>query len=228
MTFKQAHTGNYQKGRTQPIEYIVVHYTANSDDTAQNNLDYFARTKTGTSAHYFVDENEVCQSVQDTDVAWHCGSKNPRHPYCRNANSIGVEMCDSLNAVPEATRARTAAFVRELMDKYGLDSSHVLRHYDVTGKRCPAPWVDNPAEWMEFKKMLEEEDDDMSYEQFEQYMNRYLTERNAKPADDWAKPHIQEAIDTGVMSDVGGTIASPQGFITRQEMAVVAAALSKK
>lgn len=227
MTFKQAHGGNYSPGRTQPIEYIVVHYTANSGDTAQNNLDYFARTKTGTSAHYFVDKNEVCQSVQDTDVAWHCGSKNPRHPYCRNANSIGVEMCNSVGGVPEATRARTAAFVRELMDKYGLDSSHVLRHYDVTGKKCPAPWVDNPEEWMEFKKMLEE-DDDMSYEQFEQYMNRYLTERNAKPADDWAKPYIQDAIDAGAMTDVGGTIERPQGFITRQEIAVVAAALSKK
>ena len=227
MTFKQAHSGNYQKGRTQPIEYIVVHYTANSGDTAQNNLDYFARTKTGTSAHYFVDENEVCQSVQDTDVAWHCGSKNPRHPYCRNANSIGVEMCNSVGGVPEAVRAHTAAFVRQKMKEYGIDSSHVLRHYDVTGKRCPAPWVDNPAEWMGFKKMLEE-DDDMSYEQFEQYMNRYLTERNAKPADDWAKPYIQDAIDAGAMTDVGGTIERPQGFITRQEMAVVAAALSKK
>ena len=227
MTFKQAHSGNYQKGRTQPIEYIVVHYTANSGDTAQNNLDYFARAKTGTSAHYFVDENEVCQSVQDTDVAWHCGSKNPRHPYCRNANSIGIEMCNSVGGVPEAVRARTAAFVRQKMKEYGLDVNHVLRHYDATGKRCPAPWVDNPAEWMEFKKMLEE-DDDMSYEQFEQYMNRYLTERNAKPADDWAKPYIQDAIDAGAMTDVGGSIERPQGFITRQEMAVVAAALSKK
>lgn len=227
MTFKQAHLGNYQPGRTQPIEYIVVHYTANKGDTAKNNVDYFARTVTGTSAHYFVDRNAVMQSVDEGDTAWHCGSDNPKHPYCRNANSIGVEMCDSLNAVPEATRARTAAFVRELMDKYGLDSSHVLRHYDVTGKRCPAPWVDNPAEWMEFKKMLEE-DDDMSYEQFEQYMDRYLTERNAKPADDWAKPYIQEAIDAGAMSEVGGSIVSPKGFITRQEVAVVAAALSKK
>ena len=227
MTFKQAHSGNYQKGRTHPIEYIVVHYTANTGDTAQNNLDYFARTKTGTSAHYFVDENEVCQSVQDTDVAWHCGSKNPRHPYCRNANSIGVEMCNSVGGVPEAVRDRTAAFVRQKMKEYGLDVNHVLRHYDVTGKRCPAPWVDNPAEWMEFKKMLEG-DDDMSYEQFEQYMDRYLSERNAKPADDWAKPYIQDAIDAGAMTDVGGTIERPQGFITRQEMAVVAAALSKK
>lgn len=226
MTFKQAHSGNYQKGRTQPIEYIVVHYTANSGDTAQNNLDYFARTKTGTSAHYFVDENEVCQSVQDTDTAWHCGSNNPRHPYCRNANSIGIEMCDSVGGVPEAVRDRTAAFVRQKMKEYGIDSSHVLRHYDVTGKRCPAPWVDNPAEWMEFKSMLEVEE--VTQEQFDAMMDSYLARRDQQPASDWAKPYIQEAIDAGAMADVGGTIASPQGFVTRQELATVAAALAKK
>ena len=227
MTFKQAHSGNYQPGRTQPIEYIVVHYTANKGDTAKNNVDYFARTVTGTSAHYFVDRNAVMQSVDEGDTAWHCGSDHPRHPYCRNSNSIGIEMCDSVDGVPDDVKSLTVSLVQELMSRYGLDSSHVLRHYDVTGKRCPAPWVDNPAEWMEFKTMLEE-DDDMSYEQFEQYMNRYLTERNAKPADAWAKPYIQEAIDAGAMSEVGGSIASPKGFITRQEVAVVAAALAKK
>ena len=227
MTFKQAHSGNYQPGRTQPIEYIVVHYTANKGDTAKNNVDYFARTVTGTSAHYFVHRNAVMQSVDEGDTAWHCGSDHPRHPYCRNSNSIGIEMCDSVDGVPDDVKSLTVSLVQELMSRYGLDPSHVLRHYDVTGKRCPAPWVDNPAEWMEFKKMLEE-DDDMSYEQFSQYMDRYLTERNAKPADDWAKPYIQDAIDAGAMTDVGGTIERPQGFITRQEMAVVAAALSKK
>ena len=228
MTFKQAHLGNYQKGRTQPIEYIVVHYTANTGDTAQNNLDYFARTKTGTSAHYFVDENEVCQSVQDTDVAWHCGSKNPRHPYCRNANSIGVEMCNSVGSVPEAVRDRTAAFVRQKMAEYGIDVDHVLTHYLVTGKRCPAPWVDNPSEWETFKAMLEGDDGEVTQEQFDVMMDNWLARKAEEPADSWAKPYIQEAIDAGAMTDVGGTIERPQGFITRQEMAVVAAALSKK
>ena len=227
-SFKQAHRGNYSPGRTQPIEYIVVHYTANKGDTAQNNLDYFARTKTGTSAHYFVDENEVCQSVQDTDVAWHCGSKNPVHPYCRNANSIGIEMCNSVGGVPEAVRARTAAFVRQKMAEYGIDVDHVLTHYLVTWKRCPAPWVDNPSEWETFKAMLEGDDGEVTQEQFDVMMDNWLARKAEEPADSWAKPYIQEAIDAGAMTDVGGTIERPQGFITRQEMAVVAAALSKK
>lgn len=228
MTFKQAHSGNYQKGRTQPIEYIVVHYTANRGDTAKNNVDYFARTVTGTSAHYFVDRNAVMQSVDEGDTAWHCGSDHPRHPYCRNSNSIGIEMCDSVEGVPDDVKSLTVSLVQELMSRYGIDSSHVLRHYDVTGKRCPAPWVDNPAEWMEFKKMLEGDDEEVTQDQFNRMMETYLSQRNAKPADDWAKPYIQEAIDAGAMSEVGGSIASPKGFITRQEVAVVAAALSKK
>ena len=226
MTFKQAHRGNYSPGRTQPIEYIVVHYTANRGDTAKNNVDYFARTVTGTSAHYFVDRNAVMQSVDEGDTAWHCGSDHPWHPYCRNSNSIGIEMCDSVDGVPDDVRSLTVSLVQELMSRYGIDSSHVLRHYDVTGKRCPAPWVDNPAEWMEFKSMLEVEE--VTQEQFNQMMEVYLSQRNEKPADDWAKPYIQDAIDAGAMTDVGGTIERPQGFITRQEMAIVAAALAKK
>lgn len=70
--------------------------------------------------------------------------------------------------------------------------------------------------------------DELTQEQFDSMMDNYLARRNAKPADDWAKPYIQEAIDAGLMTDVGGTIASPQGFVTRQELAVVAAALRKK
>lgn len=223
--FKQAHRGNYSPGRAWPVQYIVVHYTANKGDTAQNNLDYFAREVTGTSAHYFVDENGVGQSVQDTDTAWHCGSDNPRHPYCRNSNSIGVEMCNSFGIVPDAVRDNTVKLVCSLMDKYGIDVNHVLRHYDVTGKNCPSPWVLVPADWMEFKKMLEV--DEVTQEQFDAMMEDYLARRNAKPADDWAKPYIQEAIDAGAMADVGGTIASPQGFVTRQELATSLAATVK-
>lgn len=226
MTFKQAHRGNYSPGRTQPIEYIVVHYTANKGDTAKNNVDYFARTVTGTSAHYFVDRNAVMQSVDEGDTAWHCGSDNPKHPYCRNSNSIGIEMCDSVEGVPEDVRSLTVSLVQELMSRYGIDSSHVLRHYDVTGKRCPAPWVDNPAEWMEFKKMLE--DDILTQDQFNQMMENYLSQRDAQPASGWAVPHIQEAIDAGVITDVGGSIERPHGFVTREELATVAAALAKK
>ena len=95
IAFKQAHSGNYRRAaRGKPdIRYLVIHFTANDGDTAKNNADYFARAEISTSAHYFVDENEVWQSVCDADIAWHCGTRGTYfHPYCRNANSIGIEL----------------------------------------------------------------------------------------------------------------------------------------
>lgn len=161
MNFKQANGANFARGRTQPIEFLVIHYTANNGDTVQNNLDYFAGNAVGASAHYFVDENGYGQSVKDADTAWHCGASSYRHPTCRNANSIGIELCSKKDSrgnyyFMDQTVYNAAALARQLMQTYGIDRSHVLRHYDVTGKRCPAPMVDNPTLWENFLNLLED------------------------------------------------------------------------
>ena len=161
MNFKQANEANFARGRTQPIEFLVIHYTANNGDTVQNNLDYFAGNAVGASAHYFVDENGYGQSVKDADTAWHCGASSYRHPTCRNANSIGMELCSRKDSkgnyyFMDQTVYNAAALARQLMQTYGIDRAHVLRHYDVTGKRCPAPMVDNPTLWENFLNLLED------------------------------------------------------------------------
>ena len=63
------------------------------------------------------------------------------------------------------------------------------------------------------------EEKEMSYETWKGYMDRYLSERAALPASDWAVPYISEAIDKGYMADVGGTIERPRSFVTREELA---------
>ena len=161
MNFKQANGANFARGRTQPIEFLVIHYTANNGDTVQNNLDYFSRNAVGASAHYFVDENGYGQSVKDADTAWHCGASSYRHKTCRNANSIGMELCSRKDSKGnyyflDQTVYNAAALARQLMQTYGIDRTHVLRHYDVTGKRCPAPMVDNPTLWENFLNLLED------------------------------------------------------------------------
>ena len=233
--FKQAARGNYLPGRAGKVEYIVIHYTGIPNDTAENNAVYSAREFTGVSAHYFVDKREVWQSVREEDTAYHCGSTHPKHPTCRNYNSIGVEMCDSVGTVPAATRERMAAVVRELMDKYGVPVENVLRHYDVTGKRCPAPWVDNPEEWEKFKSMLEVIDltEDQVRQIVRDEMAAQESKRNNAAASGWAVEYIQRAIQAGILTGVddgagGLTIASPQGNSTRQEMATMGVAILEK
>lgn len=152
--------GNYKVGRSSAIQYIVVHYTANNGDTAAGNCKYFQTAGRGASAHYFVDENEVIQSVADHDTAYHCGAKSYAHAWCRNANSIGVEMCSRKDGngnyyFKQETIDNSAAIIRGLMKKYQIPSDCVIRHYDVTRKKCPAPFVENPAAWTEFKRRIE-------------------------------------------------------------------------
>ena len=161
MNFKQANGANFASGRTQPVQFLVIHYTANNGDTVQNNLDYFAGNAVGASAHYFVDENGYGQSVKDQDTAWHCGANSYRHKACRNANSIGIELCSKKDSrgnyyFMDQTVYNAAALARQLMQTYGIDRAHVLRHYDVTGKRCPAPMVDTPTLWENFLNLLED------------------------------------------------------------------------
>lgn len=155
---------NYYSGRGgNSIKYIVMHYTANDGDTDEGNAHYFQGAGRRASAHYFVDEDSVTQSVRDNDAAWHCGGdlESAHHPLrgiCMNRNSLGVEMCsDKVNGkyvITAQTVDRTVELVRWLMDKYGIDVDHVVRHYDVTGKLCPEPWVRDESLWRKFKARL--------------------------------------------------------------------------
>lgn len=160
MNFLQAATGNYKCGRTSTIKYIVLHFTANNGDTALGNCKYFRNNKNlQASAHYFVDENEIWQAVKDGDTAFHCGGKSYKHKECRNSNSIGIEMCSRKDGngryyIKEETVQRAVALVKELMAKYNIPASRVVRHYDVTGKSCPEPFVRQPVQWERFKSLL--------------------------------------------------------------------------
>lgn len=157
-----ANRDNYTKGRVQNIKYIVLHYTANNGDTAEGNCNYFASSGRNASAHYFVDENNIYQSVADMDTAWSVGSSSYVHGICRNSNSISVEMCSRLDSygnyyIKEETISNAVKLFTVLMGKYNVPVENILRHYDVTGKKCPEPFVRNISQWTAFKKRLEEE-----------------------------------------------------------------------
>lgn len=199
MEFIACNAANYHAGRTQPVRYIVMHYTANNGDTARNNCDYYHRVGgLQASAHYFVDEYGVMQSVHEDDTAWHCGARAYWHPECRNANSIGIEMCSRKRAdgsyyIKPETVANAAALAREIMQRYGIDTDHVLRHYDVTGKRCPMPWVDDPAQWDAFKASLAPEE---NTDEEEEDMTRYNT---IEDVPDWAQDTVRALMDAGAL-----------------------------
>lgn len=145
-------------GGTKNNKYIVVHYVG-AVSTALNNAKYFENDYRGASANYFVDENDIYRVVKDIDSAWHCGTSGSyKHPECRNTNSIGIEMCCFDNNgtldVSDKVVARTVELVKELMAKYNIPANNVIRHYDVTGKNCPEPFVRDVARWNNFKAAI--------------------------------------------------------------------------
>lgn len=220
------HHANYQRGRAQPVSFLVYHYVG-ATGGAEANAKYFSATaNAGASAHYFVghasEGAEIWSSVPEESTAWHCGAKSYKHPACRNANSIGIEMCCKLGPkgwyIEEETLAAAAALGREIMARYGIPMDHVLRHYDVTGKLCPAPLVDETA-WANFKKRLEVEE--VTQEQLSSMMDVWLAQNREKPVSDWAKPAWEKATAAGIFD---GT--APQNPLTREQAAQVLDRLS--
>lgn len=138
--FVQCDGRNYTHGRGHAVDHVVVHYTG-TDASAHNNLLYFSRNAAKASAHYFVDrDGTLRQSVPESDTAWHAGK------FAMNQRSIGIECVSAGEDFSEEQVATLAALTQALMAKYGIPAENVIRHYDVTGKECPAPYLD-PDKW---------------------------------------------------------------------------------
>ena len=58
-----------------------------------------------------------------------------------NCRAIGIEVVSAGENFSATEVEKLGWLVRKLMAKYGIGASGVIRHYDVTGKLCPAPYV---------------------------------------------------------------------------------------
>lgn len=160
-----ANKSNYGgKRNTGNIKYLVYHYTGNDGDTDENNGKHFHNHIVKASAHYFVDDDSVTQSVPDNYVAYSVGGRcqsnhHPLYKVCTNSNSISIEMCDCYkNGVVEITDKTIENAIElgmVLMKKYNISIDHVIRHYDVNGKACPnCNGLLNDANWNAFRSRL--------------------------------------------------------------------------
>lgn len=234
------HPANYSSNAREytAIKYIVMHYTGNIGDTAKNNAEYFHSNPVQSSAHFFVSEDSVYMSVPPTYAAWAVGLGSRKEPYIKwpslwkkanNKNSISIEMCGGPKSreATQKTKETACKLAADLMHDLDLTPSCLCRHYDITGKKCPAWAVDEPLKWLELKTMTcnyfygKEEGDEMlntdeNYKVFREFMKRYEMELSETPAADWEKEPMQFCKDKGLMNG-----QSPKSKVTRGELAVV-------
>lgn len=200
------------RGGSRPIgaiQYLAFHYTGNDGDHDTNNAIYYRDNIVKASAHYFVDDDSVTQSVEDTGIAWAVGGKRWADTAqtgggklflkATNYNTLSIEMCDTNRdghlMATEATMARAAELGRALMAKYNIPIERVIRHFDVTGKHCPAYFMDEAA-WATFKARLTEPEEETMK------LYHYVAEMP-----EWAREAATKAIRRGIVKmDAEGAV----------------------
>lgn len=170
---KQAKKISYdsaKKRNRNDVKYIVIHYTAGKNDTAKNEADYFANSNTREAgAHFFVDrEGIIYRSIPMNRTAWavggakysNCGSTGGGSYYgkCTNYNSVSIELCAIADKEPSKKQTEaTKWLIDNYIKKYCKKADTIIRHFDVTGKECPARMTGkNNKEWKAFKKAISE------------------------------------------------------------------------
>lgn len=132
------------------VKFIVIHYTGNRGDTAENNAKYFQNhNKVEAGAHFFVDrKGSIVLSIPMNRTAYAVGGKKYNscwqtggglyYGVCSNSNSVSIELCDILNCYPSAAQIRAVKRLIKHIRKYCKNAKDVIRHFDVNGKACPA------------------------------------------------------------------------------------------
>ena len=128
---------NYTPMNNKTNLWIVIHYVG-AVSSAKANANYFYKNKVKASAHYFVDEKEIWQCVENKDGAWHVGASK-YYNGARNTNSIGIEMCCKKDSdgnwfIEDKTIENTIELTKELMHRYSIPNSRVTIHNEVTRK----------------------------------------------------------------------------------------------
>lgn len=155
----QRRISKYNHGNnSNKVKYLVLH-DVGALGQAKANVDYFYSANRGASAHLFVDNTSIWQSVEFYDSAWHVGDdkKGDSHDVgdlIHNHNSIGIEMClDGNWKITDQTKKNAIELVLYLLKLY--PNAIIVRHHDASGKICPRSMSGNNwSEWNQFKAQI--------------------------------------------------------------------------
>jgi hypothetical protein len=119
-------------------EYIVLHHTG----TLEGSLPSVLRTlQQGTvSAHYVIDtDGSIYAFNSDDDVLWHAWPSRRDGKENLNQYSIGIEVVWPLPGFTDAQRKSLRILLLDLMQKYRIPSTHIIRHKDIAPGRKVDP-----------------------------------------------------------------------------------------
>lgn len=226
MEFAKKQIAYNKSTRTQKPVYIVIHDTGNTGvgADAEAHFKYFNACNRSSSADFFADDTQVLQVNDYTKYyTWHCGDGKGKNGIT-NHNSVGIEVCVNSDGDYDKAVANTIELTKYLMNLLDIPAERVVRHYDASGKNCPASMSKNNwARWGVFKNKISESED-LTMTQYEELKNEIndLTETVKIMAtelhdmktpmiynyiDDnmpeWAREAVKWAVDNGILNGDG-------------------------
>ena len=201
--------GGFFKSQERPI------FSPESTELAKRYNEVVGDTKAEQAAL-----NEIMASSDEklkaaAKTAQQSGTKIATIGTSSRAAALGMKALSSNGNyyIKDQTLKNAAALVKDVMLRRNVPIERVIRHYDVTGKICPAPLV-NEGEWKKFKQMIENVGNETK-EDFKMFPD--------VKENDYAYNHIKKLKDYGIVNGDENGNYNPDNPITRRDMAIITA-----
>lgn len=219
---------------------LVLHSTAWPGMNAQAIHDYFNAPNRGASIHAAVDDTQVVQCFPWNKIAGHVGgSFNYSHIGVEMCEPKGLVYNSKGSAIvsynpPEgyfkAVWNNAVELFAQLCKQYNLDplKDGVIVSHAEAYRRGVGSNHGDPEHWFrlegvtmdDFRKAVNDklkgEDEIVTYEQWKEYMDRYMSEPGGEEPSSWAVESCQKAIDKGILQGDGKGNYSFKRPLTRE------------
>jgi len=195
---------------------LVIHWTANerAGANAAANRNYFNNPTTVASAHYIVDDKQIIRCLPENEMGYHVGAKSYKPGALQKLSSypnnctIGIEMCVNQDADFHAMYQRTLELTADILKRYGWGVDKLWRHFDITGKNCPAYFVSD-----DFARRFTGLTAAQAWAKFKDDVHRLLTENPQKSNESVDICRVQLSLNTS------GLLAGGVSYLRVREIA---------
>jgi N-acetylmuramoyl-L-alanine amidase CwlA len=168
---------------------VVIHETANPNDSAQMEYNYFNSGNRQASAHFFIDSKEIVQCIETNCIAWHAGRT-------ANFKFLGIEMChatDPKKFVEIWNRAvwLTAILLHSINITTATDDN-VMSHAEVSAKWGETDHRDPVSYFRTFGKTMIG---------FREEVQKIMNEINKPAVEEWKLQIVKDAFTMGIVKD---------------------------
>ena len=128
---------------------IVIHYSGCACVSAETLARCLMNNNANdVSANYCIDDRDIICTIPPGYMSYGVTG--------RNNHIINIEVCfsDPDGRFELDTIANIRRVVKKCMRDFKITPEKVVRHFDLTGKKCPWYYAEHPNEWARLHKMI--------------------------------------------------------------------------